>query len=1001
MTQQIINVGTGPDSYTGESLRSAFQKVNENFSQLYAGNVGANISGNIVTANGFVTSGNITAGKVTVAGNISAYYFTGNGALLTGITASANTGSIAFNGLTMSGTVNGNIAIDPLGSGDVLIPSILRINALRVGATDDSAGLAVSVNNNTALITTANRGDGNVSLSLSANNNKGIINIRADNGHMGFGIGADGYDYIFNGEIKANAFYADANFPVGYQFTTPGGDTGLSHDYDITQGNISVVKIRHDSAEVVKFYENLTTIMSGNLVVSQTGNIFGSFPNAYVQAYSNINSYSQLVLQNTNNGPLASFDLVATADNGNDSAYYGDFGVASSTYNYLGFGIIKPNDVYLLAVGTNITGPGSVGKANLILGSTNGNIKMFVGAPESANLIAEVNSTSFLPGANVTYNLGSSTRQWKDLWLSNSTLYLGGTPITVANGVLSVNGSVVSGNYSNANVAAYLPTYTGNVSANNFIGNIQGNIQGLIGSLTNLDSGNFTVENISARIAENGVNIGAGGYNNLVVLPTDVIIQNVPLTVAGNILSTVAGGLHITANTVANGTARTWNFGTDGRLTFPGTPRIDTGSNNFEVQAAESINLEANAAVNIYTDTSGGAYQWQFDTAGDLTVPGSIFIPSGASILGTGSPAPRMSGFSSVEAASLFSGTGNVTVRASYGNLRIGDVGNVGSSNAGVTSSTTFSIVTDNLATPHEWVFDANGILTVPGDITATSGNILVKNIRTTDGTVYVGQGAGLTNQGTYGIAVGRFAGSQDQGGAGVAVGQLAGQISQGVSAVAIGLYAAANTQSANAVAVGTFAGRNNQGISAVAIGVLAGNTSQGASSVAIGSAAGRDSQGLESVSIGADAGLTNQGAYSIAIGSVTGYLNQGINAIAIGTSAGAVNQGNNSIALGGGAGSGQVANSIVINADGSTLTGSNSGLYINPVRSVDGANVSLSYNTSTKEITYSANTFVSNTYVPGTAGSAGTIGQISFDGSYVYVCVATNTWKRANLSTW
>ena len=1001
MTQQIINVGTGPDSYTGESLRSAFQKVNENFSQLYAGNVGANISGNIVTANGFVTSGNITAGNVTVAGNISAYYFTGNGALLTGITASANTGSIAFNGLTMSGTVNGNIVLDPSGDGNVNIPSNLRTEGLRVGTINDTE-LAVSISSNTASITTAGRANGNISLSLSANNNKGRINIRADNGHMGFGMPADGYDYIFNGEIKANAFYADANFPVGYQFTTPGGDTGLSHDYDTTQGNISVVKIRHDSAEVVKFYENLTTIMSGNLVVSQTGNVFGSFPNAYVQAYSNINSYSQLVLQNTNNGPLASFDLVATADNGNDSAYYGDFGVASSTYDYLGFGIIKPNDVYLLAVGTNITGPGSVGKANLILGSTNGNIKMFVGAPESANLIAEVNSTSFLPGANVTYNLGSSTRQWKDLWLSNSTLYLGGTPITVANGVLSVNGSVVSGNYSNANVAAYLPVYSGNVSANNFIGNIQGNIQGLIGSITNLDSGNFTVENISARIAENGVNIGAGGYNNLLVLPTDVIIQNVPLTVAGNILSTVAGGLYITANTVANGTARIWNFGTDGRLTFPGTPRIDTGSNNFEVQAAESVNLEANAAVNIYTDTSGGAYQWQFDTAGDLTVPGSIFVPSGASISGTGSPAPRMSGFSSIEAASLYSGTGNVTVRASYGNLRIGDVGNVGSSNAGVTSSTTFSIVTDNLATPHEWVFDANGILTAPGDITATSGNILVKNIRTTDGTVYVGQGAGLINQGTYGIAVGRFAGSQDQGGAGVAVGQLAGQISQGVSAVAIGLYAAANTQSANAVAVGTFAGRNNQGTSAVAIGVLAGNSSQGAAAIAIGEQAGNITQGSQSIAIGTVAGQSNQGTDAIAIGTSAGGFNQREGAVAIGQSAGVIDQGMFAVAIGSGAGyQYQANNSIAITATGTQLSPTESGFYIDPVRSADGSNVSLSYNTSTREITYSANTFVSNTYVPGSAGSAGTIGQISFDGSYVYVCVATNTWKRANLSTW
>jgi hypothetical protein len=30
MTRQIINIGTGPDSYTGDNLRTAFIKVNDN-----------------------------------------------------------------------------------------------------------------------------------------------------------------------------------------------------------------------------------------------------------------------------------------------------------------------------------------------------------------------------------------------------------------------------------------------------------------------------------------------------------------------------------------------------------------------------------------------------------------------------------------------------------------------------------------------------------------------------------------------------------------------------------------------------------------------------------------------------------------------------------------------------------------------------------------------------------------------------------------------------------
>jgi len=39
--------------------------------------------------------------------------------------------------------------------------------------------------------------------------------------------------------------------------------------------------------------------------------------------------------------------------------------------------------------------------------------------------------------------------------------------------------------------------------------------------------------------------------------------------------------------------------------------------------------------------------------------------------------------------------------------------------------------------------------------------------------------------------------------------------------------------------------------------------------------------------------------------------------------------------------------------------------------------------------------------YVPTYSTSTGSIGQVSWTSSYVYVCVATNTWKRTPLNTW
>ncbi len=37
----------------------------------------------------------------------------------------------------------------------------------------------------------------------------------------------------------------------------------------------------------------------------------------------------------------------------------------------------------------------------------------------------------------------------------------------------------------------------------------------------------------------------------------------------------------------------------------------------------------------------------------------------------------------------------------------------------------------------------------------------------------------------------------------------------------------------------------------------------------------------------------------------------------------------------------------------------------------------------------------------PASAGATGTLGEIRIDANYIYVCTATNTWKRASIATW
>ena len=40
-------------------------------------------------------------------------------------------------------------------------------------------------------------------------------------------------------------------------------------------------------------------------------------------------------------------------------------------------------------------------------------------------------------------------------------------------------------------------------------------------------------------------------------------------------------------------------------------------------------------------------------------------------------------------------------------------------------------------------------------------------------------------------------------------------------------------------------------------------------------------------------------------------------------------------------------------------------------------------------------------TQTPASASATGTAGTIAWDADYIYVCTATDTWKRAAISTW
>jgi hypothetical protein len=196
----------------------------------------------------------------------------------------------------------------------------------------------------------------------------------------------------------------------------------------------------------------------------------------------------------------------------------------------------------------------------------------------------------------------------------------------------------------------------------------------------------------------------------------------------------------------------------------------------------------------------------------------------------------------------------------------------------GITDAYTKTEV-DNLTTTLDGdftgsVFGDDSTLLVDGINNKIVGAVDTTSLRTSDDNIALGNSAGFTNQGAYGIALGFGAGDTNQGIAAIGIGYTAGQTSQGGSAIAIGQNA----------------GNTTQGIDAVAIGVQAGLTTQGASSVAIGQDAGQATQGISATAIGQNAGKSNQGGYAVAIGHRAGETNQAANSIVINATGVAVN---------------------------------------------------------------------------------------------------------------
>ena len=595
---------------------------------------------------------------------------------------------------------------------------------------------------------------------------------------------------------------------------------------------------------------------------------------------------------------------------------------------------------------------------------------------------------NILPAANVTYSLGSETRQWRDLWVSNNTIYIGNTPVRVDGGTLLVNGAPVGGTYGNTQVAAYLPTYTGNIA-----GNIVKN--GYTWTFSNTGTTTFPGNLVIAG------NTSVFGTNAALIQPADDLpllalssgangaVSSIWVEDIGNIGTSNIAAVYANP-TVGSKIVRIavgqnggpygpnlWDFGNTGTTRFPDGIILAPAGQNITMQSDQysqlmwqnaNLTVAPNMAINSnffvaqnnatldigYRDGSSTQIikSWLWGADGGMSFPDSTTQYTAFSNAAVATYLANYDGGINFTASpAVITGLGNISsANFTFAN-GVNILSTVGANSYGNTEVKAYLATEDGVTRKIQGYYanldlGATARLYSYGSSAASFlghdgfANININYVRAGQGDIQIS-----TNNAAY---TWKF----DNTGNLILPGNVAAiNYANGVNILSTvtDLYANAAVQSANIATLFSNAATQATSIntinntltgSNVGIGAGAGSESQGTSAVAVGSGAGSLNQGLYSVAIGNDAGADNQGDRSVAVGTGAGRTNQGDYAVAIGRNAGYTNQGNNS---------------IIINATTGTLNQITANTFtVAPVRN-DVANVAqvMFYNTTSKEITY------------------------------------------------
>ena len=316
----------------------------------------------------------------TTTGNVTGNYFIGNGSQLTGLPSSytnSNVTTFLASFGSNSITTTGNVSAGNIGVASITATANISTSGYFISGNQATGGFQLG-NSNSRL----KSGDSNSYMTMGQN--PAIYPDTAASALAGVLIGGSGYILGPNG---------GRNITLNYGGTT--GIVGLQANIQVGTGGSGTILVPG-------------TVNTGvNSILA--GPTFTPLANTMAGFVSNINSYTQLTIQNKNTGADATTDFVATADNGSDTVNYLDLGIINSGYdngtptNSLG-NIVYAADSYIYAQG-NTSATGQSG-GNLAIGTTvaSKTVKIFAGGVTSNSIVASFANT----GANITGSLNVS-----------------------------------------------------------------------------------------------------------------------------------------------------------------------------------------------------------------------------------------------------------------------------------------------------------------------------------------------------------------------------------------------------------------------------------------------------------------------------------------------------------------------------------------------------------------------------------------------------------------